>query len=383
MATHLSHSPSPAKPKVKGQVKFVNPNKSLFFATLKARVDQYFTDHAVSRYGNTQMVIKTVILLLAYTLPFIYLLAAKPTFGISLLLWFIMGLGMAGLGMSVMHDANHGAYSANKTVNWLMAHVLNLLGGSTVNWKLQHNILHHTYTNIVHMDKDIDSKLILRFTEHTPQKSVHRYQWIYAFLFYGITTLYWVTAKDFVQWVSFKKSGVNASSPKENRIMLSKIILVKVIYFFVFLVLPSVLFHIPFKEVIAGFLLMHFVAGLVLTTIFQLAHTLEGTTHPLPNAQGIIENDWAIHQVETTMNFSPNNKWLSWYVGGLNFQVEHHLFPRISHMHYPELSPIVRETCAEFGIAYLEHPTFGQALRSHVQYLKRLGRLPDLNEVMG
>lgn len=381
MESGKGKNPLPVKQKLKGQVKFVNRDKNLFFVTLKKRVDLYFAEHALSKFGNTAMVVKTIILLLAYIVPFVCILVFSPSFGISLLLWLLMGLAVAGLGMSVMHDANHGAYSSNKVVNYLMAHILNLLGGSTVNWKYQHNILHHTYPNIIHMDEDIDDKLILRFTPHTEVKPVHRFQWIYFILFYGLTSLYWVLAKDFVQFVKFKQNGVNSSSKKENRIMLTRIIAVKAVYLFVFLVLPSLCFAIPFGEVIAGFLVMNFVSGLVLTVVFQLAHSLEGTEHPIPNEQGVIENDWAVHQMKTTMNFSRKNKWLSWYVGGLNFQVEHHLFPRISHVHYPRLSTIVKETAAEFNVPYLEHTTFFQAFKSHIIYLKKLGKLPDLNEL--
>jgi linoleoyl-CoA desaturase len=372
-----------AKPKLKGQVKFVNRDKNAFFATLKKRVDAYFNEAGVSKYANGTLIVKTAVLLLVYAVPFALLLLFQPSFGIALLLWFVMGVGVAGLGMSVMHDANHGAYSSNKTVNFLMAHVLNLLGGNTGNWRLQHNILHHTYTNVTHMDEDIADKLVLRFSPHTEVKRVHRFQWVFAFLFYGITTLYWVTAKDFVQYVKFRKNGVNAGSVAENRWMLVKIIALKAIYLFVFLGVPSLFFGIPFTQVLLGFLLMHFVAGLILTVVFQLAHTVEGTAHPMPDDNGIIENDWAIHQLNTTVNFSRHNKWLSWYVGGLNFQVEHHLFPRISHVHYPALSNIVKSTAEEFGIPYLENKTFGKALQSHVLFLKKLGRLPDLNEAIG
>jgi linoleoyl-CoA desaturase len=261
--------------------------------------------------------------------------------------------------------------------------VLNLLGGSTVNWKLQHNILHHTYTNVVHMDDDIEDKLVLRFSPHTKVKRVHRFQWLYSFLFYGLSTLYWVTAKDFVQYVKYRKNGVNAGSTAENRRMLFGIVVLKLVYFFVAIAVPVVFFKIPFLQVLAGFLLMHFVAGIILTVVFQLAHAVEGTSHPTPDENGIIENDWAIHQLNTTVNFSRRNKWLSWYVGGLNFQVEHHLFPRISHVHYPALSGIVKQTAEEFGIPYMENETFGQALRSHISFLKRLGKLPDLNEAIG
>ncbi len=375
--------PTPAKSKLKGQVKFVNKDKNLFFATLKKRVDGYFKEARLSKYANGTLIVKTAVLLLIYLLPFTALLLFTPSFGVSLALWFVMGIGVAGLGMSVMHDANHGAYSANKTTNNLMAHVLNLLGGSTVNWQLQHNILHHTYTNVVHMDDDIEDKLMLRFSPHTHVKSVHRFQWVYSFFFYGLSTLYWVVAKDFVQYVKFRKNGVNAASEAKNRLMLAQIILLKIVYFFVAFAVPVFFFHIPFYQVLIGFLLMHFVAGVILTVTFQLAHCVEGTAHPLPNEAGIIENDWAIHQLNTTVNFSRRNRWLSWYVGGLNFQIEHHLFPRISHVHYPALAPIVKATAEEFGIPYMENETFAQALQSHIRSLKQLGRLPDLDEAIG
>jgi len=367
----------------KGAIKFVASHKTDFFATLKRRVDQYFVDNQKKKFGNTIMITKTIVLLLAYLLPFIALLSLSPGWFLSMLLWAIMGIGMAGLGMSVMHDANHGAYSSNPVVNWSMAHVLNLMGGSTVNWKLQHNILHHTYTNITHMDDDIAAKPALRLSPHTPHHISYKHQWWHAFILYGLTTLYWVSAKDFIQWVKYRKRKVNAAPVAEYRMMLVQLIVEKLLYFFAFIVLPVFVFNIPFVQVITGFVLMHFIAGLILTVIFQLAHSLEGTSHPLPDQVGIIRNDWAIHQMNTTMNFSPSNKWLSWYVGGLNFQVEHHLFPRISHVHYPYIAPIVKATANEFGIPYLEHQTFLSALKAHIRFLKQLGRLPDIEEAIG
>ncbi|WP_242916876.1 fatty acid desaturase family protein [Pontibacter liquoris] len=369
--------------KLKSKIKFVNKDKSLFFPTLRKRVDQYFEERNLARTANTAMIVKSVILILCYVLPFVLLLALTPSPGISLLLWFVMGLGVAGIGMSVMHDANHGAYSRNQRVNYLMSHTLNLVGGSAFNWKLQHNILHHTYTNVVDMDEDIQDRLVLRFSPHTKVKFFHQLQWLYAFVFYGLLTLYWVLAKDFVQYVLFKNNGVNPNSEAKNRSMLLRLVVLKLMYFFVILGVPSLFFGIPFLEVLLGFLLMHFVAGIILTVVFQLAHTVEGTSHPRPTEHGIIENDWAIHQLNTTVNFSRNSKLISWYVGGLNFQIEHHLFPRVCHVHYPAIAEIVRETAAEFGIPYLENETFTQAVRSHIATLHRFGRLPGLNEAIG
>ena len=364
-------------------IKFISVERSHFFPTLKKRVDDFFVQQGLSKYGGKRLFIKTAVLFAAYLLPYMLLLLWTPMFSVSLLLWFIMGLGMAGLGMSVMHDANHGAYSSNKSMNWIMAHVLNIMGGSTQNWKMQHNILHHTFTNITNMDDDIGSKPGLRLSPHTSVSGIHRYQWMYAFLLYGISTLYWVTAKDFLQFFRYRRRQVSGAKNTSPLLALLKLAILKIVYFGFFLVLPTALTSIPFIEVLAGFLLMHFVAGLVLTIVFQLAHSVEGTDHPLPDRDGRVDNQWAIHQMNTTMNFAADNKWLSWYVGGLNFQIEHHLFPKISHVHYPSIANIVETTAAEFDIPYLNHPTFADAFKAHVFFLKKLGKLPELDTAIG
>jgi linoleoyl-CoA desaturase len=369
--------------KAKPKLRFVNKDRNQFFLTLKNRVDQYFTDNNLSKHANTSMVLKTVVMLGGYILPFVALLVFQPAYPTSMLLWFVMGLAVAGIGMSVMHDANHGAYSANENINALIGHTLNLAGGAVINWKLQHNVLHHTYTNIAGVDDDIKDRLILRFSPHSKLKPIHQLQKLYAIFFYGLLTLYWVIAKDFVQYAEFIQTGVNTSTKSQNVLMLAKIIAIKIVYFGVILGIPTLLLNIPFGQVLLGFLLMHFVAGVILTVVFQLAHTVEGTTHPLPNDKGIIENDWAIHQLQTTVNFSRHNKLISWYVGGLNFQVEHHLFSKICHVHYPAIAPIVKQTAEEFGLVYLENETFGQAVASHFVTLERFGRLPSLNEAIG
>jgi linoleoyl-CoA desaturase len=364
------------------KVKFVAPDKNLFFPTLKKRVDQYFVENHKSRYANKTMVIKTVVLLSAYILPYILLITFTPPIWVSLLLWLVMGAGISGIGMSVMHDANHGAFSKKPLINKWLGNTINLAGAGVMNWKLQHNVLHHTYTNIARLDEDIKDRGVIKLSPHEHVQSMHRFQWVYAFFFYGILTLYWVILKDFIQYYHFIKSGVNRQSKTENRQMLVGLIFMKIVYFAILFALPIFVFQIPFLQILAGFLVMHFTAGLVLTVIFQLAHSVEGTQHPLPNAQGIIEKDWAVHQLETTVNFSPRNKWLSWYIGGLNFQIEHHLFPKVCHVHYPKLAPIVQQTAKEFGLTYLENRTFLTALKSHIISLKRFGT-PNLNEAIG
>jgi len=363
-------------------VRFITRDKNLFFNTLKSRVDAHFRERGISSHANYKMVIKTIVLMTFYIVPFAIFAIFVPPFWVSILLWIVMGAALAGIGMSVMHDANHGAYSANNTVNQLVAYSLNMLGASIHNWKLQHNVLHHTYTNIAHLDHDIDEKGFFRFTPHNRPKFMHRFQFIYAFAFYGIMSLYWVTIKDFVQFFRYIHLGVNRKSRSENVVIFLKIVALKVVYFGVFLGIPVLLGN-TFVVVLTGFILMQFIAGIILTTIFQMAHTVEGTSHPLPCTAGNIENDWAIHQLNTTSNFARHNKWLSWYVGGLNFQVEHHLFSKICHVHYPEIAPIVKQTADEFGVPYLEQRTFWQALNSHITVLRQFGRMPSLDDAIG
>lgn len=360
---------------VKGNIKFTGEDQKEFFQVLRHRIDQYFIDNNISKYANGMMVFKTIVLTLSYFVPFYFILFTDLSIGMQMVCWTIMGVGLAGIGMSIMHDANHGAYTPNKTLNSLLGHSLNLLGGSVFNWKLQHNILHHTYTNVVEYDEDIADKLILRMSPHTEVKGVHRFQFIYAFLFYGIITIYWALAKDFIQFHRYTKNGVNPQNKQQNRITLAKIIITKLFYFGYMLVLPIAILGLPWLPVLSGFLLMHFFAGMILTVIFQLAHTVEGTQHPLPSDLGTIENSWAVHQLCTTVDFARNNKLLSFYIGGLNFQVEHHLFPRICHIHYPQLAPIVKATAQEFGIPYMENDTFMEALRSHIRTLQRFGHV--------
>jgi len=364
------------------KIKFHATQKSLFFSTLKKRVDEHFEQTDKSRYANKAMKIKSVVLLSAYIIPFVVLLFTNPPLWISLFLWVVMGLGISGIGMSVMHDANHGAFSKNPAVNKWMGYTIHLAGVGVLNWKLQHNILHHTYTNVPEVDEDIKDRGVIKLSPDSGATRFHRFQWIYAFFFYGILTLYWVLVKDFLQFYTFIKSGLLRQSIAENRQLLAGLIGIKVVYFGILFVLPVVVFNIPFLEILLGFSLMHFTSGLMLTVIFQLAHSVEGTHYPVANSEGVIENDWAIHQLETTVDFSPRNKWLGWYVGGLNFQIEHHLFPKVCHIHYAALAPIVKKTAEEFGLKYSVNDTFILALKSHISSLRRFGT-PHLNEAIG
>lgn len=292
----------------KDQNKFAALNKNLFFSTLGKRVDQHFVDSQKSRYVNKSIVVKTVILISAYLVPYLLILNLNPTFTLSLLLWLIMGVSISEIGMSVMHDSNHLAFSKNSTVNKWLGYAINLAGARVTNWKLHHNILHHTYTNVANLDEDKKDRGVIKLSPHECVQMLHRFQWVYAFFFYGIITLFWVLLKDFIQYIRFIKSGVNRQTKSENNQMLLGLVVLKTVYFGVFFAMPSWLFIIAFLNILGGLLIMHFAAGLVLTIIFQLTHSVEGTNYPLPNSKKVIKGDWAVYQSATAVNYSPHIK---------------------------------------------------------------------------
>lgn len=348
-----------------------------FFPTLNQRVNAYFKTNNLSRYANGEMKFKTICMFSIYLIPyFLIITGVIANTWLMLGLCIIMGVGIAGIGLSVMHDANHGGYSNKSWVNDLLGFSLNFVGGNSFNWKVQHNVLHHTYTNIHDVDEDISPRGILRMTPHGEWKFFHRFQHFYAWFFYGLLTLVWVVFKDFGRIIRYQKEGMvkkqKANIAAEWAILLST----KIAYVAYVIVLPMLLLEITWWQVLTGFVTMHYVSGFILAIIFQPAHVIDGTEYPMPDEEGKMENSWAIHQLLTTTNFANNNRVLNWYVGGLNFQVEHHLFPNICHVHYRKIASIVKNTAEEFGLPYKSEPTFIGALISHAKLLKQLGERP-------
>jgi linoleoyl-CoA desaturase len=346
-----------------------------FQTELRKRVDSYFKENQLSKHGNLHLYIKTLVMFAAYLIP--YFLITFQVFDHKstwLLLTVLMGLGMAGIGMGVMHDANHGSYSKSDRFNKFLGFFsIGLLSGNALNWRIQHNVIHHTYTNVHDHDEDIAPIGVLRFDPHAEKKKIHKFQFLYAWFFYGLMTLMWSTVKDFKQLNRYNKGGylktANTTFGKE----LAVIIISKILYY-AYMLLPLFLIQeMTFLNWLTGFLVMHYVAGFTLAIVFQVAHVTEETEFPTPNEAGALENNFIEHQLRTTMNFAMNNRFISYLVGGLNFQVEHHLFPGISHVHYPQISKIVAATAQEFNVPYKYEKTFGRAIYEHAKMLYVLG----------
>jgi linoleoyl-CoA desaturase len=357
------------------KIKFPINDGSDFVSELRSKVATYFQVHNLSKYGNLNLKIKSVIMLLVYTIPYILMITGTiESLSGVFLCWIIIGIGKAGVGMGVMHDANHRVWSGNQSVNKWMGKTLYLLGGFPINWMHQHNTMHHGFTNIEGYDEDINPGPYLRISPHKPQMKIYRFQHIYAWFLYGLMTLMWVTAKDFRQLRRYKRAGVALSTSKTYNQLLVILILSKILYYSVFILIPIIILPFAWYWIIVFFLCMHFTAGFILTTIFQTAHVVTDSEYPLPDENGNMENNWAIHQLLTTSDFAPKSKIVTWLIGGLNFQIEHHLFPNISHVHYPKIAGIVKEVAMKYGLPYHVQPGFITALSEHARMLKKLGR---------
>ena len=357
-------------------VKFVPSDKNSFSNTLNKKVNEYFKSNNISKTGDYRIWIKVIVMPILYLLPFSLILSNlfSNNFLIYYGLWVLMGIGLAGCGLGIMHDACHGAISKNKSVNNFIGFVINLAGGYALNWKIQHNVLHHSYTNIADYDEDIDTSGIMRFSPHQPLKPFFKYQIFYAWFFYGLMTFFWSTYKDFAQLTRYKNKGLLKTQGAKYEIELVKLILLKCLYYSFFVVLPLVFVDLSWIHFLFGWFSMHFTAGLILACIFQSAHVVPSSEYPLPDENNLIGNELAIHQLQTTANFAPKNRILSWYIGGLNYQIEHHLFPTMSHIHHRQVSKIVESTALEFGLPYNSQRTFLIALRNHAKMLLSLSK---------
>ncbi len=352
----------------------INFKQADLHGLLRQKVNTHFKESNISKYGGFAIVLKSLILLLMLFIPYSILFIGNHNSLTMLLLVITMGAAIAGLGMSVMHDCIHGSFSSSSKLNSFWGSIVYVIttGGNPICWRLQHNVLHHRFTNIHGVDEDLNPYGFMKFSPHDKQKSIFRFQHIYAIFLYCLTTLIWVLHKEFFQLKRYFSMGLIKSKEQYQR-EVAFLIISKCIYFGYLLVIPLLFLNINLFQWIIGFVVMHSVTGLILSLVFQLAHVIENTDYPLPDKSNNMGHDWASHQIKTTTNFSPNNRLLTWFIGGLNYQIEHHFFPTISHIHYPKIANLIEQTVKEYGLTYRCYPTFIQAIKAHFKHLHSLG----------
>jgi linoleoyl-CoA desaturase len=358
-------------------IKFVaqDQNQKDFAKELTKRIRGYFKEKKISTYGDYRMLLKAILMIGIYIAALVVIFTVDMPAWFALILMVIVGIGEAGIGMGVMHDAAHGSFSKRKWLNTLMTNTILLLGSNVINWKIQHNVLHHTYPNVNEWDSDIGTSALRLSSHQNKQKKYRKQHWYGMFLYGWMTILRF--ALDFKDLKEYDNMGALELYKIKYKRAFRSMTFTKLLYLGVFFAMPFIFTDFSWWQIFIGFIVMHYVASLIMSTVFQLAHIVEDVEEPLPDEDGVIKNEYFVHQLQTTSNFGKRNGLFSWYIGGLNFQVEHHLFPHICHVHYPKISKIVRQTAKEFDQPYHQQKSALSALRSHFKTMKQLGKIPE------
>ena len=354
--------------------KFPVMEKSLH-TELKNRVNKYLAEHSIKATGNFKLFSKAIILMTLFVLIYVHLIFFTPSTFFAVIECVLFGGLIAAIGFNVMHDGSHGSFSKYAWLNKLASSSISVLGASRFMWAMKHVTLHHTFTNIDGVDDDIEVGVLMRMAPTQKHYLLHRFQHIYFWVLYMLLYIFWIFFADYKKYFSGKIGSVAIKDMSIGEHI--EFWAVKVYHAFIFVVLP--IYMLGWVSWLVGFLIVGFFAGFILSIVFQLAHTVTATEFPLAiQPENKMPDEFAVHQIQTTANFATKSKLVSWLVGGLNFQIEHHLFPKISHVHYPAISKIVKQTCADFKLKYNEYPTVISAIKAHVQYLKLMSK-PALN----
>ncbi|MBD3630601.1 acyl-CoA desaturase [Cyclobacterium sp.] len=342
-----------------------------FHQDLKKRVGEYFINKKLPRSGNSPLYFKAGVMVLSFIFLYVHLVFFTPHWAIALVECLALGALTAFIGFNVMHDGAHGSFSDKAWINKMAGISINFLGANVFMWKTKHNVVHHSYTNVEGVDDDLNAGSFLRLSPSQKKFKIHRFQHYYFPLTYALLYLYWVFFTDYKKYVTRKVGMVPIQKMKlSDHISFWSF---KAIHLILFVAIP--VYMMGWSQWIVGFLVYSLFAGLLLTMVFQLAHSLEETAFPVPSpATNSLEDEWMIHQIRTTANFATGYKLLTWFLGGLNYQVEHHLFPKISHIHYPAISKIIKQACKDYNINYLEHEKLRWAFLSHFRHLRVLGK---------
>ena len=349
------------------RLKFNGDNS--FHRELRRRVEAQFKASGTRQRDSAAMYLKTAVILAAFAISYIALVFFASNGWQALAISVALGTTVAGIGFNVMHDGGHQAYSDRRWVNRLMALTLDLVGGSSYIWQWKHARFHHTWVNVAEHDSDIDLGVLGRLSPEQPWRPWHRWQHLYLWVLYGVTAIRWHVYGDFRDMISGTVGERRFDRPRGWD--LAGFVIGKLVFFMLAFGLP--LFFHSIGAVLLFYATTSAVAGVLLALVFQMAHVVEEADFPAPNATSRqMDTPWAVHQLETTVDFSRDSRVLSWLIGGLNFQIEHHLFPRISHVHYPAVARVVEATCREYGITYRTHRSFAAGIASHYRWLRQL-----------
>ena len=360
----------PRRPAGAGLDKVSFESGGAFLRDVRHDVEAYLANAGVRRRGRYALYVKAGTALGLMAGGWLGLMLASPGLPLALLFLAALTFGAMLTAFSVQHDANHGAFFGRTWHNHLLGWSSDaLLGYSSYVWRVKHNVAHHTYTNVDGFDDDIAQVPVLRLAPSQPSRWWYRWQHVYIWPLYCLFTL----KMQFIGDVnSLIRGQIGQSAVRRPRgWALFGYVGGKVFFFAWILVVPMLVY--PWWAVLAALVGISAATGLVVATTFQLAHCVEEASFATPEELCAERRVWAVHEVESTVNFCPGNRFLTWFLGGLNYQIEHHLFPRIAHVHYPRIAGIVERHARRHGVRYSAHASLAGALRSHSGHLRWMG----------
>ncbi|MCA9668017.1 MAG: acyl-CoA desaturase [Myxococcales bacterium] len=337
---------------------------------LKAAVQAYLDGAPHDSPGGWRIFRKSLVIGGIAVGSYLLLLLVATAWWQAIPLSVVLAFALAGIGFNIMHDGGHGSYASHRAGNRMAAMTLDILGGSSYVWRFKHNFLHHSYPNVAGVDDDLEAGALLRLSPHQPRMRIHRFQHWYAWLLYGALAVKWHVVDDYRDVITGRVAGHRMPRPRGWDLV--QFLAGKLIFISWAFVIPIWIHGVWLT--LAFYLLCFGMMGVIMAAVFQLAHCVEGADQfDCPESTERLEHDWAEQQLATTVNFARGSRLLTWYLGGLNYQVEHHLFPKISHVHYPAVAEVVREVCLRHHVAYREHVTLWDALTAHARHLRDMG----------
>ena len=346
-----------------------------FRKELNRRVEAMFAIENLKPRDNPAMYLKTVIILGWVISAWAFTVFGPSVYWMKVLGCVTLGFAISGVGFSIGHDANHGGYSNSHRVNRIIGSIYDVIGVSSYLWRFRHNVLHHTYTNILDHDVEIHGKGLVRMTPSIEHKWIHQFQHIFIWFVYPLVPFLWSVAD--VDLILFKHKYQDQVIPQPKALELIALVGFKLIWLGLFVGIPIAVGYSPIEAII-GFTIAYMTYGLWICTVFMVAHVLEPAEFIESDLETVeIDDEWAIFQVKTAVDFAPNNWFLNWYLGGLNYQVVHHLYPHYCHIHYPKIAPILAELCEEYGVKYNVYDSFWETIVANYRWLKKMGTAPS------